>query len=151
MKLILYKDKEKCAVTRYIRFGGLLYYFDLPISTKVLAVRRCILRILKALIVVSMLFISACASTKTRPYQKVKLGMDKSQVLEIIGNPSRSDHVRGADRWSYDDFSEGDRDVVSVYFSEGKVSFVGSDQAYEAQVAPHGKASQEGDGNFKEL
>ncbi len=108
------------------------------------------MRFLCALALVASTLLVGCATTKSRPFQEVKLGMDKSQVLEIIGNPSRSSRIKGSDRWSYDDFSQGDREVVNIYFTEGKVSFLGTDAEYEARLKPAAKPSSK-NGSFQEL
>ncbi len=42
-----------------------------------------------------------CANSPVERYQKLALGMDKGDVLDEMGNPRRSQRVRGLDQWVY--------------------------------------------------
>jgi outer membrane protein assembly factor BamE (lipoprotein component of BamABCDE complex) len=53
------------------------------------------------LILVLSLFLVACQTNQLRAYERVQTGMDKHQVLEIMGSPTNSARWNGLDRWRY--------------------------------------------------
>ena len=89
---------------------------------------------------------------------QVKSGMTKAEVLGIAGNPSRSGRVQGADKWSYDIKNDDNQRVkiIDVYFTSGRVSFVGSEEVFASQLntqikKPNHKHGQSDDSEFREL
>lgn len=83
----------------------------------------------------ALLFLVLGCSTATKPVQeRVSKGMDKDQVLDILGNPSRSKRVSGADKWSYDQHINGKKTTVHVYFENATVTYVGSDEDFEKSL-----------------
>ena len=76
--------------------------------------------ILSALILLVLL---GCNSAEKRKmeFEKIELGMIKSEVLEVAGPPFWSDRSNGMDRWIY--YMEPDTKQIEkvVYFKEGRV------------------------------
>lgn len=71
-----------------------------------------------------------CSTPQSQALRKVEVGMDKSDVLEIMGNPSRKTREHGLDRWTYEIRPIHTEDKLGpektyIFFSEGKVSYVG--------------------------
>jgi outer membrane protein assembly factor BamE (lipoprotein component of BamABCDE complex) len=82
--------------------------------------------LLPLLVVASVLAASGCATNKFREISKITVGMDKAEVLETLGNPTRKSRVYGQDRWAYE-FAKSDNSGVSttyIFFAEGRVSHV---------------------------
>lgn len=85
----------------------------------------------------ALLLISILAASNalggTRPelsdLSKVSLGMEKTEVIEILGSPWTSRRVNEQDRWTYRFFKKDGKIVSTVYqeimFKEGKVSYKG--------------------------
>jgi outer membrane protein assembly factor BamE (lipoprotein component of BamABCDE complex) len=67
--------------------------------------------------------LTGCASPGPHNLRKVDVGMEKAEVLEQIGNPVRTGRHQGQDRWTY---LTPDNSETFIYFSEGKVTHVGS-------------------------
>lgn len=78
-----------------------------------------------AVSIVLSLILAGCSGPQKSPKELVRKGMDKAEVLEILGNPSRTGRVRGSDRWSYDTYQNDTREVTYVFFKAGKVTSVG--------------------------
>lgn len=107
---------------------------------------------LKVFVSVIFLFTLSCASPQKSNQQRVSVGMDKDQVLQVLGNPSRSKRVSGSDRWSYDEYVDGSKQVLQVYFQNGRVRFVGTDEAFEKSLlTPNAKKSQDQNAGFKDI
>jgi outer membrane protein assembly factor BamE (lipoprotein component of BamABCDE complex) len=109
------------------------------------------LKFLSALLVTTAV---GCATQPKAVQETVSPGMDKDQVLNILGNPSRSKRVSGADRWSYDQHIDGKKTTVHVYFKDAKVSFVGSDEEFEKSLKKTAAEKQkpaEPTGQFKDI
>ncbi len=110
---------------------------------------KCLLPIL------SLFVISACSSAdKADELGQVKSGMTKAEVLGIAGNPSRSGRVQGADKWSYDILDDEKRRVriIDVYFTSGRVSFIGSEDEFESSLKkPTSHHDASSDSEFREL
>lgn len=83
---------------------------------------------------------------------RVKSGMTKEQVLGITGNPSRSGRVQGADKWSYDIYDSEKRrvDIIDIYFTDGTVDIVGSEDSLKARFKSSAKPDTD-DSGFRDL
>ncbi len=51
--------------------------------------------------------------------------MDKADVLEKIGSPTRKARIFGQDRWTYELDSSSGATTTYVFFQEGKVTYIG--------------------------
>ena len=90
--------------------------------------------ILKLVIIWVILALIGCSSPTKDIREKVAKGMDKDDVLQVLGNPTRSKRVRGADRWSYDQYNNDKKTTTHVYFKSGKVSEVIRDDELVKQL-----------------
>lgn len=87
-----------------------------------------VLRLLKlsSLMVLSSL-LAACTTPRQKGFEKIQVGMDKSSVLEIAGNPDKTQRWNGKDRWTYKHLiSDTNAEIKEVHFEEGRVVYVGS-------------------------
>ena len=75
-------------------------------------------------IIITLIFVS-CASHQTQSLRKIDVGMDKSDVLEKIGNPTRKARVLGQDRWTYEIDGDSGTDTTYIFFQEGRVTYIG--------------------------
>ena len=68
-----------------------------------------------------------CSTPQSQSLRRIEVGMTKEQVLNLAGNPQRSGREHGQDRWVYINREGGPHDNEStlVYFSEGKVTYIG--------------------------
>lgn len=83
-------------------------------------------RWVKNLFVISLVFsLSACQHSPVRQLEKVKNGMDKTEVLELMGTPWTTTRLHGKDRWIYVFYDNNVRVEREVHFSNGAVVYVG--------------------------
>lgn len=73
--------------------------------------------------IIPLLVITSCNSVgrRTQEFEKIELGMVKSEVLDVAGPPFWSDRYEGMDRWIY--YMEPNTKQIEkvVYFKEGQV------------------------------
>jgi outer membrane protein assembly factor BamE len=78
------------------------------------------------LILVSSFLFSACSSlTKLEQFNTLKPGMEKHDVLEVMGGPDRRQRIHGSDRWTYLIYDQNIRNEKVVEFNEGIATHVG--------------------------
>jgi len=58
-------------------------------------------------------------------FDEVKPGMDKDQVLEVIGGPRAVTRFHGKDRWFMMFYHDGVRYEREIHFTNGLVTYVG--------------------------
>ncbi len=83
---------------------------------------------MKAKIILLFLFlvsVVSCTHTQKESVRKLEVGMSKADVLEVMGNPTRTNRSHGSDRWVYEYEVNGQKEVTEVYFQEGKASYFG--------------------------
>lgn len=83
-------------------------------------------RILSIFLAVTALLTTACQTSALNDFQKVKPGMEKQDVLELMGNPSRTERFHGKDRWTYVFYDSRIRFQKEVQFFEGNAIYVGN-------------------------
>lgn len=67
-----------------------------------------------------------CQTGTGADFAKLKPGMEKSEVLEIMGSPDRTQRWRGMDRWTYGLYeSQGVRSEKEIHFDQGKATYLG--------------------------
>lgn len=66
-----------------------------------------------------------CQTPAKVDFAKVSAGMEKQDVLEIMGNPARTERFHGKDRWTYIFYDERTRMEKEVHFLEGNAVYVG--------------------------
>lgn len=82
-----------------------------------------------AILVTSVLAILVNAGCQTHmgaDFQKLKVGMEKPEVVDIMGSPQRTQRWRGLDRWTYIYYEREMREEKEVHFDQGKASYVGA-------------------------
>ncbi|MBK9293874.1 MAG: outer membrane protein assembly factor BamE [Oligoflexia bacterium] len=77
-----------------------------------------------------VLFSFGCATTQIDNFEKIKTGMDKDDVLSLIGSPKRTERATGIEKWSYTYYTGDDEKIETfkfVKFANGKVTEFGYD------------------------
>lgn len=84
---------------------------------------------------VSLLFLSTgCATPVHERLEKLHTGMDKGQVLDLVGNPKRTIRKDSSDVWTFV-YYQGDRRFErDVRFTNGHVSHVGAPLAVSREA-----------------
>ena len=77
-----------------------------------------------------------CQSTIKENMSEVKLGMDKHQVLHILGSPDITRRWEDKDRWIY-------RDVHEVHFEKGSVVYKGDPPQPEVTAEEQDRSNAE--------
>lgn len=74
-----------------------------------------------------LLFFSTlgCQTNELKQYEKLKVGMDKGDVIDIMGSPRRSERWHGQDRWTYIFYQDREEYLKEVHFLGGRASYVG--------------------------
>ncbi len=72
-----------------------------------------------------LLGIGACQTAPVERFDKIKPGMTKAEVLEVMGGPRQSRRWRGLDRWTYWLFENNEKRIREVIFENGKSIYVG--------------------------
>lgn len=67
----------------------------------------------------------SCQTHEAREFSKIKIGMEKTDVLEIMENPLRSERKNGLDEWTYVYYEKDTRLEKLIRFEGGKVVFIG--------------------------
>lgn len=88
--------------------------------------------ILTISLISSSLLLSACQTNMLKEYSKLHLGMEKDDVLEVMGSPTRTERFHGKDRWSYIFYEDRIRYEKEVQFFEGNAIYVG--EKWEPEV-----------------
>lgn len=86
----------------------------------------------KILLIVTLFSLLSCATSRESQLKKVRVGMSKDKVLDLVGDPSRSSRITGADRWSYDYWVGESKKTLNIHFVEGAVTSITDDN----QAAP---------------
>ncbi len=82
-------------------------------------------RILYIFLLTLSLASTACQTSALTDFQKIKPGMEKQDVLETMGNPSRTERFHGKDRWTYIFYDSRIRFEKEIQFFEGNAIYVG--------------------------
>ena len=84
----------------------------------------------------SLFALSACATKTVDNIKRVQVGMDKSDVLEILGNPTRQSRSLGMDRWTYEIENPSGLQSNYIFFDGGIVRYVGPQHDYQKKRPP---------------
>jgi outer membrane protein assembly factor BamE len=68
-------------------------------------------------------------------YRKLHPGMEKNDVLEVMGSPQRTQRLHGKDRWTYVFYDNQFRHEKEVQFFEGNAVYVGDPWEPEISAA----------------
>ena len=84
---------------------------------------------MQRLSIIAILFIglisAGCQTSMIKQFNQVESGMDKDDVLEIMGSPTRSERFHGKDRWTYVFYDQQIRHEKEVQFFQGNAIYVG--------------------------
>lgn len=84
------------------------------------------LRILAIPVMLIALLMSACQTNMVKQFDQVKPGMEKDDVLQLMGSPNRTQRFHGKDRWTYILYENYMRFEKEVHFFEGNAVYVGN-------------------------
>lgn len=83
------------------------------------------LRFLAIPVVVFSLLATACQTSMLKQFSSVKPGMEKDDVLDIMGTPNRTQRHKGKDRWTYVFYDDRIRFEKEIQFFEGNAVYIG--------------------------
>lgn len=83
------------------------------------------LRLSLGLVVLTSFISLGCQTSMLKQFNQVKSGMDKHDVIEIMGSPNRTERFHGKDRWTYVFYDEKLKHEKEVQFFEGTAIYVG--------------------------
>lgn len=69
--------------------------------------------------------LTGCQTNMLKAYQSLTPGMEKDDVLEIMGSPQRAQRFHGKDRWTYVFYDNKVRYEKEVQFFQGNAIYVG--------------------------
>lgn len=78
------------------------------------------------------LLTTACQTSMLKQFSEVKQGMEKDDVLDLMGSPVRTERFHGKDRWTYVFYDKRIRFEKEVHFYEGSAVYVGDTWQPEA-------------------
>lgn len=67
-----------------------------------------------------------CVTKPSEDFAKLKPGMEKSEVLEIMGDPHYKVRRGGQDRWTWVYYDQNSKQESEVRFDQGKAVYVGA-------------------------
>lgn len=67
----------------------------------------------------------SCQSSPVKQFSKLHDGMEKTEVLDIMGPPRTVTRMHGKDRWIYVYYDNEVRQEKEVHFQDGKAVYVG--------------------------
>lgn len=72
------------------------------------------------------LSLGACQTSRFKEFETVRGGMSKSDVIELVGGPQRTQRWHGRDRWEYRFYGTSEGELIrEVHFENGKSTYVG--------------------------
>lgn len=91
--------------------------------------------ILAFTVVIGSLLLLGCQTNMLKAYQKLTPGMEKDDVLEVMGSPQRTQRFHGKDRWTYIFYEDRVRYEKEIQFFEGNAVYVGEPWQPEVSAA----------------
>lgn len=106
--------------------------------------KKFLIAILIIIINCSLLLLG-CTTPRSKEISQIAVGMDKSTVLDLAGNPSRTQRVKGRDLWVYIYYVDKTQTDRAVFFDNGQVVQVIDDylDKKQRQDALHGAETLE--------
>ncbi|ASD65134.1 outer membrane protein assembly factor BamE [Bdellovibrio bacteriovorus] len=71
------------------------------------------------------LMLSACQTSMLKQFEEITPGMEKDDVLDLMGSPTQTQRFHGKDRWTYVFYDKRIKFVKEVQFFEGNAIYVG--------------------------
>lgn len=69
--------------------------------------------------------LTGCQTQAARDFARIRPGMEKVDVVDIMGDPQRKIRRQGVDKWTYIYYDNRVRTENEVHFNEGVASYVG--------------------------
>ncbi len=82
-----------------------------------------------AILITAAIVVVACSTHQSHALRQLEVGMTKAEALDIAGDPTHTGREHGQDKWEYINRTEGANETYYVFFSEGRVTYVGPSQA----------------------
>lgn len=82
-------------------------------------------KLLFPFILLAAFILSGCQTSMLKQFQQVSMGMEKADVLELMGSPRDTQRFHGKDRWKYVFYDDKIRFDKEVHFLDGAVIYVG--------------------------
>lgn len=89
------------------------------------------------------LLVTACASNLSKDLQKIQIGDDKDRVLELLGNPKRTNRIKDVDRWTYVYHQDGVEKSEHIEFKNGKVIKIADKTGNNGDISPENAETYE--------
>lgn len=71
------------------------------------------------------MFCSACQTSMVKQWESIKPGMEKNDVLTLMGSPHQTQRFHGKDRWFYNFYDSQIRFQKEVQFFDGSAVYIG--------------------------
>ena len=98
------------------RFNFLIYFLIIPI--------------------VALSFVGCANTSFLQDFKHLRMNMNKGEVVDIAGNPSRREHIQDKDWWYYNNSEQGQNADRLVVFNEGKLIYAGRVVAVPTKTNP---------------
>lgn len=89
-----------------------------------------------------ILVLTACVNPQKR-FNKIQIGMEKDQVLNIMESPQYTERAHDTDRWTYIYYFDDQRVEKEVQFSDGKAIYAGDHQKPAVSAEEQDKLNEE--------
>lgn len=83
------------------------------------------MRLYLLILSLASLLLSACQSSPVKQFDKIQAGMEKNEVLDLMGPPRTTTRLHGKDRWIYVFYEDKIRYEKEVHFQSGNAVYVG--------------------------
>ncbi len=90
-----------------------------------------------------LLLVTGCVSLPSDDFAKLKPGMEKSEVLEVMGNPTYKVRRKGQDRWTWVYYDKNEKLQSEVHFDDGKAVYVGGKPKPELSAEERDSANEQ--------
>lgn len=84
------------------------------------------LRYLSIPFIVLSLLLAGCQTSMIKQFDQLKPGMEKDDVLSLMGSPNQTQRFHGKDRWRYVFYDQRIRFEKEVHFFEGNAVYIGN-------------------------
>ena len=76
-------------------------------------------------VLISALLNFGCQTNQLKQFEQLKPGMEKGEILEIMGSPQHTQRWHGMDRWNYVFYEQQKKYDKEIHFLEGTANYVG--------------------------
>lgn len=96
----------------------------------------------KLLFLLLVATLASCGSAKMNQAYRLEPGMTKAQVIEIMGEPMKSDFDRNVEEWHYCRTQLDSETFLALYFVDGKLLTKTNYTVTEENIGSIGSCSQ---------